>query len=166
MKKLSTTQACEMFGVNRQRLNEDIAAGIYDCAPETINGRTRLWDDVDLAGLFVYQHFCDAFKEHSRFPKLMAAKYARAVMDVLRSTTDATGLRVDLPVDGFNDLPIISRTSEPPQKFNEEIGVGALCAVMSIDLGDVAKWVQKLKPEKTAATYQEIAEDAQKIAES
>lgn len=160
--EMTTNQACEMFGINRQRLNEDIAAGHYFCSPDAAIGTTRLWDDADLAGLFVYQHICRAYGEHKRFPKLLASKYACAVVGAFRSNADVSSLRVDFPLDGFNDKPVICNVSDAPHLRGDL--VSGLCAVFSIYLGEVQSQVVAAKKGRLGASAQEIAKEAMKIA--
>ncbi|MFZ0458727.1 MAG: hypothetical protein WAM17_09830 [Rhodoplanes sp.] len=48
--------ACEAVGLDRDRFNEDVAAGIYKCAPQTDAGRVRIFREADLVALYVYAH--------------------------------------------------------------------------------------------------------------
>jgi hypothetical protein len=162
--EMTTNQACEMFDANRQRLNEDIAAGHYFCAPEAALGTTRLWDDADLAGLFVYQHICRAFGEHKRFPKLLAARYACAVVSAFRANASVSHLRADFPLDGFNDQPVICNVNDAPHLKGKD--TSAMCAVFSIYLGEVAKLIAEQKQGRLGASARELAREAQKIASS
>lgn len=50
-----TKLACEVVGIDRQKLNDAINSGDYSCAPETTPGRARIFDIDDMAALFVYE---------------------------------------------------------------------------------------------------------------
>lgn len=52
--KLTTIAACRVARIDRQRFNEHVAAGDYPCAPKTVPGRSRLFDESDLIALFVF----------------------------------------------------------------------------------------------------------------
>ncbi|WP_343343383.1 MerR family transcriptional regulator [Sphingomicrobium sp. XHP0239] len=53
--RVSTAIACRIVGLNRDRLNEYIAAGQYACAPATVPGRARLFDPDDLLTLMLFK---------------------------------------------------------------------------------------------------------------
>lgn len=57
--KLSTSYACRVVGLNRDRFNEYVAAGHYPCAPSTIPGRARLFDPDDMLTLFLFKRLID-----------------------------------------------------------------------------------------------------------
>jgi hypothetical protein len=46
--------AARIAGIDRQRFNEAVAAGFYPCAPATLKGASRLFDEDDLIGLFIF----------------------------------------------------------------------------------------------------------------
>lgn len=48
--------ACEAVGLDRDRFNEDVAAGIYTCAPPTDAGKARVFYEPDLIALYFYAH--------------------------------------------------------------------------------------------------------------
>ena len=52
--RLTTVAACRVARIDRQRLNEMISSGDYPVAPETVPGRSRLFDEIDLIGLFIF----------------------------------------------------------------------------------------------------------------
>lgn len=58
-KKLTTAKACEVAGLHRDRFNEYVAAGLYNCAPKTVPGRARLFDPDDMLTLFLFKRFID-----------------------------------------------------------------------------------------------------------
>lgn len=57
--KLTTKAACRAARLDRDRLNEHIAAGAYNCAPDTIPGRARLFDPDDMIGLMLFRELMD-----------------------------------------------------------------------------------------------------------
>ena len=50
---LTTVAACRVARMDRQRLNEIISAGDYPIAPDTIPGRSRMFSEIDIIGLFI-----------------------------------------------------------------------------------------------------------------
>lgn len=57
--KLTTAVACRVAGINRDRFNEYVAAGQYNCAPKTIPGRARLFSPDDMLTLFLFKRLID-----------------------------------------------------------------------------------------------------------
>lgn len=57
--KLTTKAACHVAKIDRDRLNEHIAAGAYNCAPATVPGRARLFDPDDMIGLCLFRELMD-----------------------------------------------------------------------------------------------------------
>ncbi|MCS0494350.1 hypothetical protein NVS89_04515 [Ancylobacter sp. MQZ15Z-1] len=53
--KLTTVAACRVVGIDRDRFNEHVAAGRFDCAPATIPGRARLFDPDDMISLCLFR---------------------------------------------------------------------------------------------------------------
>ncbi len=53
--KLTPIAACRVAQIDRDRLNEDIAAGYFPCAPRTTPGRARLFDPDDMVSLWLYR---------------------------------------------------------------------------------------------------------------
>jgi len=53
--KLTPIAACRVAKIDRDRLNEDIAAGFFCCAPSTTPGRARLFDPDDMIALVLYR---------------------------------------------------------------------------------------------------------------
>lgn len=52
--RATTPLAADICRVDRQRLNEAIASEFYPCAPETVSGRARLFNLLDLLALRIY----------------------------------------------------------------------------------------------------------------
>ncbi len=52
--KITTIAACRIANVDRQRFNEYVAGGDYQCAPPTIAGRARRFDENDTIALWVF----------------------------------------------------------------------------------------------------------------
>ena len=57
--RLSTSKACRVAGINKDRFNEYVAAGHYPCAPSTIPGRARLFNPDDMLTLFLFKRLID-----------------------------------------------------------------------------------------------------------
>lgn len=57
--KLTTTAACHVAGLNRDRFNEHVAAGAFGCAPNTVPGRARLFDPDDMIALRLFRELMD-----------------------------------------------------------------------------------------------------------
>ena len=58
--RASTKLACEIAGMNPDRLNEAIHAGDYPCAPVTTPGKARSFDVDDIVSLRLYRGFLQA----------------------------------------------------------------------------------------------------------
>lgn len=138
--KLPTSAACDVMGLDRQRLNEDIAAGIYQCAPKARKSTGRFWDKPDLCGLFLYAFLLRVYgaqgetatKARERKPaisKKVAAMYACKVAEALRSDRPEGSDRIDLPLSGFNDDWIANKNDQPPAFFAGEVGseIATIC---------------------------------------
>lgn len=59
VRKVSTSIACRIVGLNRDRFNEYVAAGQYRCAPSTVPGRARMFDPDDLLTLFLFKRLIE-----------------------------------------------------------------------------------------------------------
>ena len=57
--RLTTKPACRVAGIDRDRFNEFVAAGDYDCAPATIPGRARLFDANALLSLVLFRQLME-----------------------------------------------------------------------------------------------------------
>lgn len=53
--KLTTAAACRVARIDRDRFNEHVAADRFGCAPDTIPGRTRLFDQDDMIALWLFR---------------------------------------------------------------------------------------------------------------
>lgn len=58
-RKLTTVAACRVVGIHRDRFNEHVAAGNFDCAPATIAGRARLFDLAAMLALSLFKRNLD-----------------------------------------------------------------------------------------------------------
>jgi hypothetical protein len=52
--KFRVKNACRIADIDRDRFNEAVAAGNYNCAPPVQRGSTRVFDEDDLIALFAY----------------------------------------------------------------------------------------------------------------
>ena len=57
--KLTTKAACNVVGLNRDRFNEHVAAGHFNCAPRTVPGRARLFEPDDMLALMLFKRLMD-----------------------------------------------------------------------------------------------------------
>lgn len=85
--KLTTKAACRVAKIDRDRLNEHIAAGAYNCAPDTTPGRARLFDPADMIGLWLFRELMD-----DGFDARTAGKIACSVMFAARETPTAPAI--------------------------------------------------------------------------
>lgn len=57
--KLTTVAACRVARIDRDRFNEHVAAGRFDCAPSTIPGRARVFDPDDMIALWLFRELME-----------------------------------------------------------------------------------------------------------
>lgn len=144
MQKFPTVAACDMIGLPRQRLNEDIASGAYPCPPELSSERVgRFWDEHDLCALRVYTFFLNVYgaegtNHKPAISKRVAGLYAQCTLEALRKGVQAP--RLDFPITGFNDEWEACDSDEPPN-FVSPSGVGAI-ATLCLSLEDIRADVQ------------------------
>jgi hypothetical protein len=123
--KYPTIAACQIIGIDRQRFNEDVAKGIYTCAPPAHPKTGRFFDETDLCALFVYSFFQRVYaamdeagqRPGSRKPsisKRVAAMYACQIAIAIRSEPSAGKDRIDFPLNGFNNEWICGEADSPP----------------------------------------------------
>ncbi|KAA2313921.1 hypothetical protein DL237_10810 [Pseudooceanicola sediminis] len=115
VEKLPTKEICDILGIDRQRLNEDIASGAYYFAPEAEAQHIgRLWDEADVFGLFVYSFLSRVYSslddqskrsDHRKpaISKRVAAMYAEQIVAAARSPETNGASRIDFPLTGFNN---------------------------------------------------------------
>lgn len=85
--KLTTTAACRVAKIDRDRFNEHVAAGRFPCAPDTIPGRARLFDPDDMIALWLFRESMDDGLDAVR-----AGRIACAVAEVARNNPDARSI--------------------------------------------------------------------------
>jgi hypothetical protein len=78
--KLTTAAACRVARIDRDRFNEHVASGRYPCAPDTIPGRSRLFDLDDMIALWLFREIMDDGLEAP-----LAGKIACEVASVARN---------------------------------------------------------------------------------
>lgn len=76
---MSSTYACEVSFINKQRFNEAVARGDYSCAPK-VEGRARFFTARDIMGIWMYGHLID-----DGIPPNRAGELACEFVNVLRS---------------------------------------------------------------------------------
>lgn len=79
---MSSTYACEVAFVNKQRFNEAVARGDYPCAPP-VYGRARVFAARDVFGLWLYGHLTD-----EGIPPFKAGELACELVEVMRHYPD------------------------------------------------------------------------------
>ncbi len=131
--------------VDPQRFNEDVAAGEYPCAPKTSAGVSRVFDQFDIAGLFVYGHLMRVY-DHARYSKKVASMYACGVMRALRERTTTDSSRIDFPLNAFYDKGIHCNSDEPP--YFGGPNDRAVAATMSFDLKNIMNVVHQRMAEE------------------
>ena len=81
--RLTTVAACRVARIDRQRFNEYVSVGDFGCAPTTVSGRTRLFEEADLITLFIF-----AREIEKGLKPLIAGFIACAVGDEVRRHPD------------------------------------------------------------------------------
>jgi len=81
--KLTTSAACRVARVDRDRFNEHVAAGRFPCAPETVPGRARLFDPDDMIALCLFRELMDDGLDATR-----SGRIACAVAEAARRNPD------------------------------------------------------------------------------
>lgn len=76
--KLTTTAACRVARLDRDRFNEHVAAGRFGCAPHTVPGRARLFDPNDMIALFLFRELLDDGFDAARAGKIACLVAASA----------------------------------------------------------------------------------------
>jgi hypothetical protein len=57
--KLTTKAACRVARIDRDRFNEFVAAGNFECAPQTVPGRARLFGPDDMLALWLFRELME-----------------------------------------------------------------------------------------------------------
>lgn len=81
-KSISSSDACRLARVNKQRFNEAVARGDYPCAPP-VYGRARVFAARDVFGLWLYGHLTD-----EGIPPARAGELACELVEVMRHYPD------------------------------------------------------------------------------
>lgn len=85
--KLTTALACRVARLDRDRFNEAVAAGHFNCAPETIAGRARNFDPDDMIALYLYRELTE-----DGCSREYAGRVSCDVAAVARVNPDATAI--------------------------------------------------------------------------
>jgi hypothetical protein len=85
----SSTTAMRVAGIDRIKFNEAIADGFYRCAPATSPGRERVFDSIDIIGMFVFGRLV-AIGFSARY----AGNYASEVVEAIRGKTKSANMRI------------------------------------------------------------------------
>lgn len=127
---MSSTYACEVAFVNKQRFNEAVARGDYPCAPR-VEGRTRPFAARDVAGLWLYGHLTD-----DGIPPAKAGDLACALVDVLRRRPDLA--EVALVRDAFRRRHVCA-PDEIESLVKVALGGSKPIGIETLDLAQVHK---------------------------
>ncbi|KQI67592.1 hypothetical protein AN189_14865 [Loktanella sp. 3ANDIMAR09] len=138
--KFRTKAACRIAAVEYQRFNEIVSDGSYPCAPATTSGNSRVFEEADIAGLFLYGHLMRVFAPH-KFSGKIAAQFACGVVRALREKINNEQFIdtlkehsvADIPLNGFNDEAVL-RKPDDPTFFTASSGGIAEFASVSFDL--------------------------------
>ncbi|TCU18803.1 hypothetical protein [Rhizobium sullae] len=87
--KLTASQACRVVGMDPNRLNEDIAAGRFPCAPSTIPGRARLFDRDDMLALWLYRERLERERNAKN-----AGHFACSITELARRNPEAIAISI------------------------------------------------------------------------
>jgi hypothetical protein len=112
-KKLTTAAACRVARIDRSRFNEHVAAGRFPCAPETSQGRGRLFDPDDMIALCLFTELledgisvhqaghiaCEVARAARQSPDARAISYVRS--NAIRSGFTVNGMA--LPASSLPD---------------------------------------------------------------
>lgn len=79
---MTSTYACEVAFINKQRFNEAVARGDYPCAPN-VEGRARFFTARDVMGVWMYGHLTN-----DGIPPIKAGELACDFVNVLRTKPD------------------------------------------------------------------------------
>ena len=85
--KLTTAAACRVARIDRDRFNEHVAAGRFQCAPETVPGRARYFDPDDMIALWLFRELME-----DGFNAAKAGKIACAVGTAARANPQANAI--------------------------------------------------------------------------
>lgn len=85
--KLTTTAACRIARIDRDRFNEHVAAGRFPCAPATVPGRARLFDPDAMIALWLFRELMD-----DGFNAEHAGRIACAVAEAARHNPQARAI--------------------------------------------------------------------------
>ena len=152
--KFRTKAACRIAGIDHQRFNEDVAAGEYPHAPVTTAGVSRVFDEADIAGLYVYAFLTRGCGEPYRFGKKLAATYAGGVIQALRGhrhfhfthVESRDRARADFPLVRNADGVFVRASEDHPPQFGtaSDRGVVSVC----FDLEGILKVVRERMEEE------------------
>jgi hypothetical protein len=99
-RKLTTRAACRVARIDRDRFNEHVAAGRFGCAPDTIPGRSRLFDPDDVLALWLFRELME-----DGFEATVAGRIACKVAECSRQYPEARAISYlqdyFKPVGGF-----------------------------------------------------------------
>ncbi|MDU9005735.1 hypothetical protein [Sedimentitalea todarodis] len=119
--KLTTKAACRVARIDRNRFNEEVAAGTYNCAPKTIPGRARLFDPDDMIALYLFRELIE-----DGYTKARAGRVACAVSEAARQNPDSPAITFVESYFGPNSGDAFPAESVPtPDRWVERMFSGS-----------------------------------------
>lgn len=106
--KLTTALACRVARLDRDRFNEAVATGHFNCAPETTAGRARIFHPEDMIALYLYRELLE-----DGYRKDRAGRVACAVSEAARQNPDAPAITFVETYFGRNSGDAFPATSVP-----------------------------------------------------
>ena len=85
--KLTTALACKVVGLDRDRFNEAVAAGYFECAPRTVAGRARIFYPEDMIALYLYRELME-----DGYAREKAGRIACAVSNCAKENRNAKAI--------------------------------------------------------------------------
>lgn len=111
--KLTTVAACRVARIKRDRFNEFVAAGQFNCAPGTIPGRSRLFDPDDMIALWLFRELMD-----DGFDARMAGDIACKVAFLARFNPDARAISYVQDYHGHDGEACLAERVPDPSKWD------------------------------------------------
>src|SRR6266540_3568267 len=133
--KLTTTAACRVARIDCDRFNEHVAAGRFDCAPDTIPGRARLFDPDDMIALWLFRELMD-----DGFDATRAGKIACAVAGAARENPGARAISYVQDYFGSRGLAMPANQVPAHSEWDQKlIGFGAQTDIRKVTTFRIGK---------------------------
>jgi len=119
MSEITIKEACDLAMIDRARFNEAVAAGHYDCAPEAVHGRPRMFDENDTIALVSY-----GMRLKEGWPPRLAGHFSCLLRRELSGETEnqnAVTITVGFPGDRQSDAQALEFDPEKQTKAGKDI---------------------------------------------